>query len=112
VIDGLKELREPGQPDPLAELIELFFRDAQPRLESMEQAFQRDDLPMVAAGAHSLKGSASNLGARALAALCSTLERQAKAGEAAPAKESFFEVKQELKNVEIILKTEIDDARN
>jgi HPt (histidine-containing phosphotransfer) domain-containing protein len=65
----------------------------------------------VAAGAHSLKGSASNLGARALAALCAAMERQAKAGEVAQARESFFEVKQELKKVEGILKTEIDDVR-
>jgi CheY-like chemotaxis protein/HPt (histidine-containing phosphotransfer) domain-containing protein len=111
VIDGLKELREPGQPDPLAELIELFFRDTRPRLESMEQALGRDDLAALASGAHSLKGSASNLGARALAALCATMERQAKAGEVAQARESFFEVKQELKKVESILKTEIDDGR-
>jgi CheY-like chemotaxis protein len=111
VIDGLKELREPGQPDPLAELIELFFRDARPRLEAMEQALGRDDLAALTASAHALKGSASNLGARTLAGLCAAMERQAKAGDLALARESFFEVKQELKKVESILKAEIDDAR-
>jgi PAS domain S-box-containing protein len=112
VIDGLKELREPGQPDPLAELIQLFFRDTSPRMDSMEQALGREDLAAVSAGAHSLKGSASNLGARQLASLCASLERQAKAGESAQAKETFLVVKQELKKVEGILRTEIDTIEN
>ncbi len=112
VIDGLKELREPGQPDPLAELVQLFFRDTQPRLESMEQAMGRDDLSTLAASAHTLKGSASNLGARQLAALCASLEKLAKAGNASQARERFFEVKQELKKVEGILRAEIDSGPN
>ncbi len=109
VIDGLKELREPGQPDPLAELIHLFFRDAQPRLETMENAAGSEDLATLAANAHTLKGSASNLGARQLAAACAALEKLAKAGNASQARERFFEVKQELKKVEGILRAEIDD---
>ncbi len=112
VIDGLKELREPGQPDPLAELIQLFFRDAQPRLEAMEQAMGREDLAALAANAHTLKGSASNLGARQLAALCASLEKLAKAGSTAQSRDRYFEVKQELKKVEVILRSEIDIGTN
>jgi PAS domain S-box-containing protein len=108
VIQGLRELREPGQPDPLAELIELFRRDAQPRLETMEASATSGDLQMLAATTHGLKGSASNLGARRLASLCATLEKQAKAGEIHSARGTLPEVKAEFERVEELLKTELD----
>ena len=92
VIGGLKELREPGQPDPLSELLDLFFRDAEPRLKQMEAAVASGDMPKLAAAAHTLKGSASNLGARRLSALCASLEKQGKAGDAAGARETFSEI--------------------
>ena len=92
VIGGLKELREPGQPDPLSELLDLFFRDAEPRLKQMEAAVASGDMPKLAAAAHTLKGSASNLGARRLSALCASLEKQGKAGDATGARETFSEI--------------------
>jgi PAS domain S-box-containing protein len=108
VIDGLKELREPGQPDPLAELIELFLKDARPRLEKMESAIAAGDLPQLAAATHALKGSASNLGARRLSACCAALERQAKAGEADHARETVIEVKAAFEKVEQLLRAELN----
>lgn len=75
------ELREPGQPDPVQELIKLFLRDSLVRLEKMESAIAAQDAAAVASAAHSLKGSASNLGARGLAALNANLEKQGKAGD-------------------------------
>jgi PAS domain S-box-containing protein len=99
VITGLKELREPGQPDPLKELVDLFARDAHPRLEAMEQAYDDGDLPKLAAAAHALKGSASNLGARRLAQLCAGLEKQAKNGHAERAGQTLTEVSAEFARV-------------
>ena len=64
-------LRSP--PDPLAELIQLFFRDIQPRLDAMEQAIGREDLSALAASAHTLKGSASNLGAVRMTRICAQI---------------------------------------
>jgi CheY-like chemotaxis protein len=81
ILDGLRELREPGQPDPLRELIELFLRDARPRLNRMNEAATSGALPALAAESHALKGSASNLGARRLSQLCAALEKQAKNGD-------------------------------
>jgi CheY-like chemotaxis protein/HPt (histidine-containing phosphotransfer) domain-containing protein len=107
VIDGLKELREPGQPDPLAELIDLFLKDARPRMEKMEAAAAAGDLPPLAVATHTLKGSASNLGARRLSNLCATLEKQAKAGEGDGARKTFGEVKAEFERVEELLRAEV-----
>ena len=108
VINGLKELREPGQPDPLRELVELFFRDAEPRLKQMEAAATAGDMPKVAAAAHTLKGSASNLGARRLSALCAALEKQGKAGDASGACETMAEVVPAFAAVREILLKELD----
>ena len=106
IIDGLRGLREPGQPDPLAELIELFFKDARARLEAMSQAVTAGDWTKLSAAAHTLKGSASNLGARQLAAGCAALEKQARAGLADQATKTLLEVKSAFETVEQVLKTE------
>jgi len=103
----LKELREPGQPDPLAELIDLFFKDARPRLDAMSTAAAAGDLAKLGATAHTLKGSASNLGARQLAALCWTLEKQAKAGDVPGARRTLADVIPEFEKVEQILNAEL-----
>jgi histidine-containing phosphotransfer protein len=107
IINGLKELREPGQPDPLAELTELFFKDARPRLEAMAAAAGAGDLAKLGAIAHTLKGSASNLGARRLSALCATLEKQAKTGDLEGARRTLAEVLPEFATVEKILNDEL-----
>jgi HPt (histidine-containing phosphotransfer) domain-containing protein len=109
IINGLKELREPGQPDPLKELVELFFKDAQPRLQLMEEAAAAGDLPTLGAAAHTLKGSASNLGARRLATLCASLEKQAKETETAKAAKTLAGVKAELERVRELLTTELEN---
>jgi len=109
IINGLKELREPGQPDPFRELVELFLKDAHPRLLAMTEAAAAADLPKLALASHTLKGSASNLGARQLAMLCATLEKQAKAGEAADVTESLDAVKAEFEYVRTLLAAELED---
>jgi HPt (histidine-containing phosphotransfer) domain-containing protein len=82
-LDSLRALRAlsaPGQPDPVAELVRLFLASTEPLLEQMKaaQALQRG--PALKAAAHSLKGSANNLGARRLAGLCARVEKCAATG--------------------------------
>jgi len=108
VVNGLKELREPGQPDPLSELLELFFRDAEPRLKQMELAVTSGDMPKLAAAAHTLKGSASNLGARRLSALCASLEKQGKAGDATGTAETLAEAVAAFATVRALLLKELE----
>jgi CheY-like chemotaxis protein len=107
VITGLRELSEPGRPEPLVELIELFLKDAHPRLERMSSALQGKNLAAVALAAHSLKGSASNLGARRLAELCAALERQAKASDLGESAKLLLETQGEFHRVEAALVVEM-----
>ncbi len=100
ILAGLRDLREPNQPDPLKELIELFLKDARPRLEKMEAAIAQKDNAGLIAAAHTLKGSASNLGARNLAALCASLEKIAKTGDLSEAANILLDVRSEFHEVE------------
>jgi HPt (histidine-containing phosphotransfer) domain-containing protein len=46
----------------------------------MREALSRNDGTRLRESAHSLKGTASNLGARTLASLCTELEKRGKSG--------------------------------
>ena len=81
IIASLRQLRVPGRSDPVAELAELFLYEAAQKLEDMEQEATRNDVKSLArfiSAVTSLKGSAGNLGARNLAALCDEIEQAAK----------------------------------
>ena len=75
VIDGLRELREPGEPDPVAELIDLYLADSPKRVEQMHDALESGDTKALKVAVHTLKGSSSNLGAKPLAKRCADFEK-------------------------------------
>ena len=108
IIQGLRDLREPGQLDPLAQLVELFLQDSKPRLEQLEKAIRSNDTSQIIAIAHTLKGSASNLGARKLASFYATLEKQAKASDLTAAITLLEALKGELRNVQTVLYAEVE----
>lgn len=81
IIAGLRQLRMPGKPDPLIEIIDLFLKEAPAQLKILQVAATDNDYTSLArtiSASTSLKGSASNLGARKLAALCDEIEQTAK----------------------------------
>jgi HPt (histidine-containing phosphotransfer) domain-containing protein len=90
-------------------LIGLFLKDAQPRLQQMKAAASAGDLPRLAAATHTFKGSASNLGARRLAALCAALEKQSKAGDAGQSSQTLAEVIAEFTTVRELLNAELEN---
>ncbi|MHB8521710.1 MAG: PAS domain-containing protein [Limisphaerales bacterium] len=93
VLEGLRELREPNTPDPLVEIIDLFLQDTPRRFRHIEAALGQKDAGVLKSSAHGLKGSASNLGARPLAALCAQLEKLAQLGDFAAAATVAVQVK-------------------
>ena len=78
VLQMLADLQEPGEPDLLRELITLFLRDTPERLDALRRALARDDLETTGRAAHSLKGSAANLGAAGLQSLAASAETAAR----------------------------------
>jgi PAS domain S-box-containing protein len=80
-LQGVRDLRTPGDPDPLAELIDLFIGDTPPRLAKIMDAFKAGDAQELERAAHALKGSSSNLGAKCLAAACADVMALAREGK-------------------------------
>lgn len=107
VIAGLRDLREPNEPDSLTELAELFIKDGRTRLSRLERALADKDAAAAAANAHTLKGSANNLGARQMAALCGSLEMAAKSLDLGEAANILLELKGEFQRVEQALRAEM-----
>lgn len=74
VLSGLKELQQPGEPDFLTELIDLFLNDSASQLEALRRAVSANDAPEVRRVAHLMKGSSASIGADGLAAINHELE--------------------------------------
>jgi two-component system sensor histidine kinase/response regulator len=81
ILRSVRELRVPGEPDPLTELIDLFLSDTPPRLGKVLDAFKAGDVDAVERATHGIKGSASNLGAKGLAAACAEVIAIARSGK-------------------------------
>ena len=102
VVAGLRQLRIPGKPDPLVELIDLFSQEAPEQIQMLEVAVAQNNhtsLARVFSAASRLKGSASNLGARTLAALCDEIEQTARIWSLADVPPLLDRVRKELDRV-------------
>jgi DNA-binding response OmpR family regulator len=102
IVASLRQLRLPGRPDPLVELIDLFLQEAPAKLDLLEQAIVRNDLESLARildAATGLMGSAGNLGARGLAALADEIVQAAKTGLLADAVPVLARARQEYARV-------------
>ncbi|WCJ58884.1 PAS domain S-box protein [Fontisphaera persica] len=87
----LRQLQQAGQPDPVVEMIDLFLQDLPRRLQLIGDAVHRQDAAALKNAAHSLKGSARNMGAARLAALCAELEKLGHEGQTGPVAASLWE---------------------
>jgi two-component system, sensor histidine kinase and response regulator len=76
----LEKYRVPDDPGALPELVALFLEELPDRMADLQKAGKQGDVPALRAAAHTLKGSASNMGARRLADACRQLEEQLASG--------------------------------
>lgn len=63
--------------DDLAGLFDTFRQESNTQLEQLQQLLSADDREGLRRMAHSLKGSASNLGAASLSGFCANIENEA-----------------------------------
>jgi len=73
-LDQLRSLQSEGGPDLLDELAELFHEQSVASLRALRRALAESDAVALARSAHTLKGSAANLGARDVVTVCAALE--------------------------------------
>jgi len=76
-LESLRALQEPDEPDLLEGLIASFVRDAGPRMARLGTAVSARDLVAARFEAHTLKGSAAQLGAVVLSQAAEQLEHAA-----------------------------------
>jgi HPt (histidine-containing phosphotransfer) domain-containing protein len=76
VLEQLKDI----MGDDYITLLDAFLIDTPRRLDAMQAAVNDNNLEQLAAEAHALKGSSSNLGATGLANICTELSDGYKSG--------------------------------
>ena len=97
VLANLRELTGEDSPEILSELIELFAASTPPLLSQARDALSNPrELAVIA---HTIKGSCSNFGARAMEALCLQLEQLDGEGGSAAAENLVAAIEREFLNV-------------
>lgn len=81
VVNRLRELQQPGDVDLVRALVGMFRDQAATRIDALREACGVTDRERTVRTAHSLKGSAANMGAYRLARLCAVIEREAGSAE-------------------------------
>jgi len=77
--EALQQLAIDGEREIVAEVLTLFQSDTESRLQELRGAVESGDRKRVRAQAHSLKGSAVQVGANSLAEACREMEMTAEA---------------------------------
>ena len=103
VLDNLSGLQRPGQPSFLVRMIDLFLEDAVRRCAAMREAAQASDPKRLTHEAHSLKSSASVLGAHHMSELCRQLEHRGRAERLDGTAETVSALEQEFGRVKEVL---------
>jgi HPt (histidine-containing phosphotransfer) domain-containing protein len=78
--DELRMLAEAGDADMVREVIRVFQSDTAIRIRAIQEGVARGDGPRVKHEAHAVKGSAAQVGATSLAAICRSVETAALSG--------------------------------
>lgn len=81
-------------------LLETYLRDSQARFFDVTEAWEAGDLERLRRSVHSLKGASSNIGALALAGLCSDLESLAREGRSEAVPDALVRLRSELGEVQ------------
>ncbi|MBI3856754.1 MAG: Hpt domain-containing protein [Planctomycetes bacterium] len=74
VIADLRSLQSGGSPGFLAELIDLFLKEAEAHVTKLRESLAARDAKVFERSAHTLKGSCGNLGAQAMSRICADLQ--------------------------------------
>ena len=104
VVDSLRQLASPGDPDVLAEILNLFLEDVPRRIALVRAACAGGDAAELYRAAHSLKGSAGNVGAHPLFEICRELDDKGRAGDLTDVKRLADALDAEYARVEVAIR--------
>lgn len=77
-IENLRSLGEEGDDSFLKEIIGIYLQDTPSRLADLRTAMASGDTTLYTRTAHTIKGSSSNVGAKAVRLLAEQLEQRSK----------------------------------
>lgn len=100
VVESLRQLTPPGEPDVLAEVLRLFLDEVPRRVERLKAAWQNRNAEELQRTAHSLKGSSGNIGAHHMYDICQQLDERGKAGDFHGARHLLDSLDEEYRRVE------------
>ena len=80
VMEAIRALGAPGEPDVYTEVARLFLADVPIHLSALGAAIAADSAESVRQIAHRLRGGALEMGALRMAPLCAAIEHAARAG--------------------------------
>jgi CheY-like chemotaxis protein len=98
--------------DIVSEVIAIFREDAPLRLAMLREAAARGDWPSAMRAAHTLKGSAGHLGAKALAAVCARFEEKVRRGAPFDVAFTIDAIAEELNRVHVALLDPREEPRS
>lgn len=101
VIESLRQLNQPGEPDVVQQVLTLFLADAQLRLADVSDAIDRADPAALERAAHTFKGAAASIGASRLQRCCRELETLGKDGTVTGAARLFDALREEFERVKV-----------
>jgi HPt (histidine-containing phosphotransfer) domain-containing protein len=105
----LRELQIEGEPDILAEVVQVFLNSTPVRLSDLQQAITQNDAAAVKDLAHALKGSSGTLGARQMAELCLQLEMTGRSGDLGQSEALWLKLEEEFTRVRAVLEAELQN---
>ena len=98
-LDRIKAVQQPGMPDLVEKIINLYLTDAQSLCNNIHEAVGNNDPRALSRAAHSLKSSSANVGAVKLADLCKRLEMLGKSNTIDKAQDIVSQMDSEYKRV-------------
>ena len=82
VVQELLDICDDGDTSLITDLIEMFLADGRERVNQVQTGIANADLETVERAAHSLKGSAGNLGATELMNIAEDMQNASRGGDA------------------------------
>jgi CheY-like chemotaxis protein len=110
VIASLRELDEPGSDELVTQLVGSFLKSADGNLQRVAAALAEGNAKACAQAAHSLKSSAANLGAEALAGCYREIEKCGREGRVDDARDLIGQTRREQQRALLELRALVAEA--
>lgn len=99
ILEEIRELASPRNPDPVGTLLGLFKEDFPAKLTNLEASIANNQRNDINQNAHSLKGIAASIGASHLSKLAETMENSSQSASKESLRELYASLEQELQIV-------------